>query len=120
MKMAGGARVAANRDHESIGAIALPRGISSTPSRTLIDKRRRSPDPAVGETSHSVTPGPVGSASPRAVGLSPLRSTSVVGSPCPHPSAKAQATTVVPLPPLAAQQRILNHPRKPETADWGK
>ena len=62
--------------------------------------------PAVGEANQSNTPGPLGSAIPSAVALSPPRSTSVVGWPRPDPRANAEATTVVPLPPFAAQQRI--------------
>ena len=52
----------------------------------------------------SAMPGRSGSGRPRTVGISPSRSTSKLGRA--ELRARAVATTVVPLPPLAAQQRV--------------
>ena len=73
-------------------------------------RRASSAGPRRGRGQPSVTPGPVGSSSPSAVAQSPPRSTSVAGWPAAEPNAIAQPTTVVPLPPFAAQQIIMTPP----------
>ena len=80
-----------------------PAGTTASNSVARCSRRARRSGPA-SERSQSWTPGPSGSGSPSTVIASPARSTSRVGeSPA---SALATAYTVVPLPPLAAQQIV--------------
>ena len=96
------------------GRRSAARGSSCSASVAGTARRCSAAASAVGEASQSASPGPAGSGRPSAAGASPARSTSSVGRGRERTSASAAATTVVPLPPLADQQRNMTYPQEEE------
>ena len=103
----------ARRERRSTGRV--PRGISRVVRSTSTARSASAPGGA-SDASQSATPWPVGSGRPSTAGSSPSRSTSSesVG----QERASVAATTVVPLPPFAAQQTVTGTGDLPGWARW--